>query len=244
MISRVRLSFTVLNKSHLTKVGLAFLFVLLSSLLSSCGIPLSSQPTPLPVSRIPFGLEEGPKTNVPTPKTPIGKKGATGLVFYVYFIDNNLLTPVTRTALHLSPSLALKDLLLGPTLSEQVNDITTALQLDPQPSLSLKITKGQNPIAIVGLDTTTASSSPIYLYEELGQIVWTLTQFCNITAVKFTYAGSPFPAYLPNGTAPTDPVNRIDYLEIAPNQLASSIRHFTCISPQIPKINSHKIVNK
>ncbi len=244
MTCNLKLPFTGFNKSHRFKASLVFLLALLSVLLSSCGIPLSSQPTPLPINKIPLGLEAGPKTSVPTPKIPVGKRGSTGSVFYVYFIDNNLLTPVTRSALHLSPSIALKELLLGPTITEQSSNITTALQLDPQPSLSLKITKGSNPIATVGLDTTTASSSPIYLYEELGQIVWTLTQFCNITAVKFTYAGAPFPAYLPNGTAPTDPVNRIDYLEIVPNQLAGSIRHFTCISPPSPKKNSHKVVSK
>ena len=217
-------------------------------ILSSCGIPPNSPPTPLSVREIPFGLETGPETAVPTPKTPVGKKGPAGLIFYIYFIDNGLLTPVTRSMENPSPAIALKELELGPTITEEGNNITTALQLDPQPNLSLKITGGNDPIATVGLDTPTASSSPIYLYEELGQIVWTLTQFCNITAVKFTYGGKPFPAYLPNGTDPTDPVNRIDYLEIVPNQLAVNIKHFSCISPTSAKNTNttrrHKIVSK
>ncbi len=207
------------------------ILVPLVAVLSSCGVPLSSQPNPIPLKQIPYGLATESKANVPTPKTPVGKKGPTGLTFYVYFVDNALLTPVSRTAPVPTPQLALRDLTLGPTFTEQETGITTALQLDPQPKLSLHVSKGPNSIATVSLDTTTASSPAIYLYQELGQIVWTLTQFCNITGVKFVYGGTPFPAYLPNGTDPTDPVNRIDYLEIVPTQLAANIKHFSCIGP-------------
>ncbi|MCL5048369.1 MAG: GerMN domain-containing protein [Firmicutes bacterium] len=216
------------------------ILLILAVTLSSCGVPLSSQPNPIPLKQIPYGLETESKETVPTPKTPIGKKGPTGLTFYVYFVDNGLLTPVTRTAPDPTPELALKELALGPTFTEQENNITTALQLNPQPKLTLQISKGANPIATVSLDTTTASSPAIYLYQELGQIVWTLTQFCNVTGVQFTYGGTPFPAYLPNGTDPTDPVNRIDYLEIVPTQLAVNIRHFSCIGP----VNTLKVAAK
>lgn len=208
-------------------------------LLSACGVPSASTPVALPPGQIPYHLEAGPSASYPVTSLALGSHKGHLVGFLVYFLDNDVLVPVERVAAEPTPMRALDALASGPTGSEQAVGLTSALVLFPTPTLSLEGPVTRAGVATVALDTSTASlADPVLLYEELGQIVYTLTQFCAVQEVRFTYDGAPFPAYLPNGSAPSTPVSRVDYLEIAPPARPASAHHPSCISTVKPPVKA------
>ena len=191
--------------------------------LGACGIPTGGPPEALQADQIPYHLETGPTT--PTTTTPVGPSTGHEVAYSIYLLDNGVLVPVRRLALKATPQFALDALAFGPTTSEFNASLSSALITFPPPHLRLTGPITKSGVARVALDSTTASLDPISLYEALGQIVLTLTQFCGIGEVSFTFNGAAFPAFLPNGTAPPTPVSRADYLEITPVQSATAKAH-------------------
>ncbi len=191
--------------------------------LGACGIPTGGPPEALPATQIPYHLETGPTT--PTTTTPAGPAVGHEVAYSIYLLDNGVLVPVRRLAPKPAPQFALDSLAFGPTTAEFNASLSSALITFPPPHLRLTGPVTKAGLARVALDSTTASLDPISLYEALGQIVLTLTQFCGVQEVSFSFNGSAFPAFLPNGTAPPTPVSRADYLEITPVQSASAKAH-------------------
>lgn len=199
-----------------------------SLLVSACGVPVGGAPQALPAGKIPYNLEGGAASAVPSTTQPVGRP-ATNHAYAIYLLDNNVLVPERRFAADPTPKVALAALAQGPSTVEFGAGVTSSLPLFPTPNLSIEhITRGG--VATVALDASTASTDPVSLYEALGQIVYTLTQFCDtIQEVSFTYAGKPFPAFLPNGTAPAAPVVRVDYAEIVAPASGSAAHRLACL---------------
>lgn len=218
------------RRTGLVHLGLVLVLGLVASIgLSACGIPIGSAPESLPVNQIPYNLEGGLAAPAPTTTVTGNRPGSHPAGFLIYLLENLVLVPVHRTAARPTPQAALDALAEGPTSAEINAGLTSSLVLYPVPRLHLAGAVTKDGVARVTLDISTASlADPILLYQALGQIVWTLTQFCAIQEVSFSYDGRSFPAFLPNGTAPPTPVSRVDYLEIGPAATTRSHR-LACI---------------
>ena len=74
----------------------------------------------------------------------------------------------------------------------------------------------KNHVASVDLDSTFDDLDTSELFQADGQIVYTLTQFHQVAGVNLVLSAVKV-AYLPNGGEIANrPVNRLDYLAIAP----------------------------
>lgn len=203
--------------------------MLLAVGLAGCGVPTGGKPIALPARKVPYILENNGTVREAT-VVPL-KRGQAN--FVIYLLNNGMLVAVGRKIAQPNPQSALDALTSGPTDQELITGMNTALDTSPPPKLKVTTSNNVPGTASVALDTSTAVAvEPTALYQELGQIVWTLTQFCSIDEVRFTYGGLPFPAYLPNGTAAKSPVSRVDYLELAPSTTGKE--QVKCISSTVP----------
>ncbi len=109
----------------------------------------------------------------------------------------------------------LNALTLGPTTSELRSGISTAMSEFPRSQVTLtgNVVDG---VASVSLDSSFASLDATELFEADGQIVYTLTQFPQVTSVNFLFGGVR-EAFLARGKVNySTSVGRPDYLSIRP----------------------------
>jgi spore germination protein GerM len=139
----------------------------------------------------------------------------------VYFLTRGHLVASTRyvSASKLSLDALLQDTLnaltLGPTTAEFRSGISTAISEFP---LSSVILTGnvEHSVASVDLDSTFGQLDATELFEADAQIVYTLTQFPEVTSVNFLFDGVR-QAFLQRGQVDYNaPVGRPDYRSIAP----------------------------
>jgi spore germination protein GerM len=174
---------------------------------AGCGVALQSSAQPIAVPRDLFH----------TPTTPVLPKH--GRPVDVYFLTRGHLVASTRyvsTDKSLDPLLqdTLNALTAGPTTSEFRSGISTAVSEFPRASLTLlHVAHG---VASVNLDSTFALLDATELFEADGQIVYTLTQFPQVTSVTLVFGGVT-EAFLARGQVSYKPsVGRPDYLTIRP----------------------------
>lgn len=139
----------------------------------------------------------------------------------VYFLTRGHLVASTRyvPAGKLSLDQLLQDtmnaLALGPTTSEFKSGVSTAMSEFPRPSLILT-GNVQHSVASVDLDSTFGQLDAAELFEADAQIVYTLTQFPQVTSVNFLFGGVR-EAFLQRGQVHYNAsVGRPDYKTIAP----------------------------
>src|SRR5215211_2762233 len=143
----------------------------------------------------------------------------------VWFARGERLVPQLRTHAR-TPAVAtaaLAALLAGPTRAERGSGITTAIPAGTRP-LGVAIKGG---VATVDLTSEYQSGGgSLSMQVRLGQVVYTLTQFPTVKAVRFQLDGRPVDVFSGEGIVLDHPVGRRDYADLSPfgPQLAGTWR--------------------
>ncbi len=176
---------------------------------AGCGVAIQTSAQPIAV----------PGALFHTPSLP--EPPHHGRAVDVYFLTRGHLAASTRyvPAAKLSLDALLQDTLnaltLGPTTSELRSGISTAMSEFPRSTLVLtgKVERG---VASVDLDSTFGQLDATELFDADAQIVYTLTQFPQVTSVNFLFGGVR-QAFLARGQVRYNAsVGRPDYRSIAP----------------------------
>ena len=154
------------------------------------------------------------------PPTVAGSQIANPLptqpAFEVWFSRGEGLVPVAR--MH-KPTLgvataAINALVAGPTRAERGEGVTTAVPSGTR-LLGISITKG---VATVDLTSEYQSGGgSLSMQMRLGQVVYTMTQFPTVKAVRFKLDGAPVNVFSGEGIVLDHPVARSDYKDLAPS---------------------------
>jgi N-acetylneuraminic acid mutarotase len=157
----------------------------------------------------------GPAPKVVTSGSQISNTLPSQPSFEVWLVKGERIVPVTRTH---QPTLgvataAIKRLLAGPTAAERKSGLTTAVPAGTR-LLGISITKD---VATVDLTSEYQSGGgSLSMQMRLGQVVYTLTQFPSVRAVRFHLDGAPVDVFSGEGIVLDHPVVRSDYEELAP----------------------------
>ena len=183
-----------------TMIGL----ILLSVLLSACGVGTQSEPERISIANSPTAGGRA-TTNAGGPEVT------------VYFVRGNRLHPVRRSVAWADLGTALDVLVMGPNRQEVVDGLRTALspqEFDVPPPVP-----GDPTVSIdVPREFTSVAGGNQLL--AVAQLVWTVTEFPGIRRVRLTAGGAPLE--LPTDAGLTDAsVSREDFLSVAaPEQSA------------------------
>jgi len=203
-------------------------FVVLSLMVTSCGIPLDSEPEVIASDALPQALQPGSSTTTTLPS--LLTQDVT-----IYLIDPGdgeaSLVPVTRQipvvdeAADTIEVLVLEQLLLGPTSEEQLDDnLTTAV-----------VSSGDEPIKVLDLRRPAENQIVVVLSEapaiagsdrvvSFGQLVYTLTEMDTADRVRFLLmneSGEEEDISVKTDTEEGDvrrPVGRDDYESLSPGR--------------------------
>lgn len=135
--------------------------------------------------------------------------------YKVWFVRSEALATVPRT--HAATlgvgSVALQDLLAGPTASERSGGIGSAV---PEGTRLLGLTVA-NGIATVDLSSEFESGGgSLSMFARLGQVACTLDQFPTVSGIRFALDGEPVDVFSGEGIVLDDPVRCGDYDELLP----------------------------
>ena len=186
----------------------------LALLAAGCGIPLSPAAE---LSRTPPNLySQAPKGTTPTTLPNTTKHVRIG-IYFLNASETRLVETVALVEPPATPAGALDLLTYGPTAADFEAGYSTALSVQPQATVGVRVEK-RTGLATVALDNTFNSLFGTSLYDALAQIVYTITDpGLGVKAVQFTFDDTTYPAELPSGTFVYRPVTRADYASLAPS---------------------------
>ena len=179
-----------------------------TAILVSCGVPTSGDFRPIAQSELPFDLGKAASTSTTSTTTTIPIDGA---VIQLYFVLGSSLQPEARVVVEeVDPTIALRMLIIGPSLFPATGAARTALPSDL--NVDVKVEKGVASVnTSIGLLTDVPAADQILA---VGQMVLTLTSLPGIGQVRFTVNGRP--QSVPRGggdlTAPGAEVSFDDYI--------------------------------
>lgn len=131
----------------------------------------------------------------------------------VYFVKNEKLVAVDRYVprTNMVGTASLKSLLVGPTAAEQKAGFSTAIPAGTKlRGLSIK-----NKVATVDLTGKFATGGgTLSMYQRLGQIVYTITQFPTVDSVKIRLDGKDLRALGGEGLLIPSPIDRAAYAKL------------------------------
>jgi spore germination protein GerM/N-acetylneuraminic acid mutarotase len=195
-------------------ITLGVLGGLLGFVVAGCGSGKAVSLGPPPhQTRTTTGSDVTTRTGSSTP-TPTGTVPAS-LSFEVWFVRGEQLVPTLRThgATPRVATAALGALLAGPTRTERASGIATAIPAGTRP-LGISIRRG---VATVDLTSEYQSGGGSFSMQvRLGQVVYTLTQFPTVKAVRFQLDGAPVNVFSSEGIVLDHPVDRSDYKDLSP----------------------------
>lgn len=171
----------------------------LAFLVSACGVRAQSEPD---------GITLEPSQEETTQR-PVNPSPATAEVF---FIRGNRLEPVNRGVPDQSESSVLQALAAGPTRSEVLGGIRTAI---PPQRFRVTLSEVSSNVAVVQVGEGFASISGENQLMAVAQVVWTLTGRPGVDRARLELSGEPV-------EVPTDrglvgyPVSREDFSSVRP----------------------------
>ncbi|WP_167761136.1 GerMN domain-containing protein [Geodermatophilus sp. DF01-2] len=168
-------------------------------LVTGCGLSASG-----PVERV----------SVPTPPPdPAGPPlGGGWKEIAVYFVHDSRLEAVPRRVAERRPQTAVDLLLAGPTRTEVLAGLRTALSPQDLVVLSGPEVAGTVTVAVGREFAGIAGTNQLLA---VAQVVWTVTQFLHVDRVCFTLDGA-FVEVPTDAGLSDQPVSRADYLSVAP----------------------------
>jgi spore germination protein GerM len=183
------------------------------ALLAGCG---SEQAVSLGAPPRQTGPTSGPEVTATTSSTTTGSETRpTSRSFEVWFARGEQLVPAlrTRAATPRVAAAALDALLAGPNRAERAAGIATAVP----PGTRLLAIAIKDGVATVDLTSEYQSGGGSQSMQvRLGQVVYTLTQFSTVKAVRFALDGTPVNVFSSEGIVLDHPVGRSDYDDLSP----------------------------
>lgn len=178
-------------------------FLVLTAVLA-CG--RTPGPVEIPPQELPFSVSRAP--------SPVETSGPTR-AFTVYFTRDDRLIRAEREIKSDVPSAeaALRALLQGPTPQERKQRIATQLPAAVR-LLDLRVDPGTTHVDLSAEFQEPAPSELIAL--RVAQVVWTLTEFPEVRAIRFSIDGEEVAVTTGDGTATERPVTRADYAALSP----------------------------
>lgn len=168
---------------------------------SSCGVPSESTPRALSQNELPDGLR--------TVQTAPDATSQEQEIIDVWFVrDDSLVTTRHSVSAPAGPTIAIAEVLAGPSASEQDESLRSAVP-DPSAVVEVSVVGG---VATVDL---TSAFSEIPANDQVlavGQLVLTLTDLRGIGRVRFVVDEVQVAVPLPNGETSEDSVSRDEYL--------------------------------
>jgi hypothetical protein len=171
---------------------------------------------------------EGAVSLGPAPQQPTTTSGSDGTgtpvsqpTVEVWFARGEQLVARQRThpPTRRVATAALTALLNGPTRAERGAGLTSAIPPGTQ-LLGIAIAGG---VATVDLTSQYQSGGgSLSLQLRLGQVVYTLTQFPTVKAVRFQLDGTPVNVFSSEGIVLSKPVRRSDYGDLAPHAVTGA----------------------
>ena len=181
-----------------------------AALLAAASVALGCNPAPsgAPSSGATAGPSAGPTTTV------------RAYFFLGTFTDSGGLAPVERAVPQLEPAGAtergaLEALLAGPNEAE-LGASPAMYTLMPEGTRLLGLDLGEGGVATVDLSGEFESGGSASAKGRLAQVVFTLTQFPSITAVRFKLDGRPIMAFSDAALPLEPPVDRSAYTDQLP----------------------------
>jgi spore germination protein GerM len=166
--------------------------------LAACGVPAQQEAHPVTLPR--RALDVAPSSAAPEPMGEVAQ-------VLCLVRDNRLVQTVRRVDAPQNPQQQLDQLVAGPTSSEQMQGLSTALATT---ALVVNL-PGRQSIAAVEVSEAgegTARSDEVLAY---GQIVCTLTSRADIAAVAFLRGGESLQVPRGDGTLSSQPLRAGDY---------------------------------
>jgi spore germination protein GerM len=181
---------------------MALLAGALAALVAGCGVDPQAAPDDLDVPSIPAA------TSAPASRT-------SGPEVELWFLRDDRLTPVTRPADAADPATALELLAEGPSAEEAADGLTTAIG---PPPLDVVANEGSDAddVLTVGVNPAFTAVAGEDQLREVAQVVWTVTGFAGVDAVRFTSDEGPLEVPTDAGLS-DDPVDRDDFASLAPD---------------------------
>lgn len=184
------------------KAGLRVAVALLCAfVVAGCGVRPERTARPLPA-----GIGSAA---ILTPHVPVPDQSGPAQERLFLILDARL-TAVTRHVRAATPSVALQDLLAGPTQPERNRGFSTALPDGLRARLRL-----DRDVAVVALDTDLGSSGRSDEVLALAQVVSTLDDNPLVNAVRFEHLGQPLAVPRGDGSLTTGSVTVQDYADHA-----------------------------
>ena len=174
--------------------------LLLTLLLTGCGVPTDSEPRALDAAEAPFQVFSSTAPPVPTGDGRVA----------LYFVRDDRVVLQTRAVERSTDVDALMELLLeGPTPQQVEAGIRSAL---PTTFSVEDVEVGRNGVAVVTLsgESTQISTSPL----GFAQVVATLTAPGRAEAVRFRLDGEDLPVPRGDTSLTEEPVDRSDYADL------------------------------
>ena len=180
--------------------------VLVVAAVAGCGAP--SQSAPRAITSVPYDLAASASSQSST-STPTARSGPQ--VFLLRDEEIVAASPVPVGAdVRETATLALGQLVEGPTDPDRTSGLSTALGPDVRLSLA-ELTDGRATVDIrVGEQALGAGRLPL----AVGQIVLTLTSVVGVDEVLITTGGTRIAAPLPGGALTDRPLRARDYAEL------------------------------
>lgn len=186
--------------------------LMVAATVAGCGAP--SQSPARTIESVPYDLTGSAPTQSST-STPTPRSGPR-----VFLLRDEELVGASRVAAGAdareTATLALRQLVEGPTDPDRTSGLSTAL--GPEVRLSLSdLAGGRATVDIrVGEQALRAGRLPL----AVGQIVLTLTSVAGVDDVLLTTGGARIAAPLPGGALTDRPLRARDYTELAPSSPA------------------------
>lgn len=177
--------------------------------LAACGGPAG--PVEIPPEELPFSLARSPRPTL----SPAGTA-----TFTVYLARSGRLVPVTRNLLTAPDPVenAVRALLRGPIPAERGEGLSSAI---PANTRLLEVVVVDR-IADVDLSSEFQEPGPSEsILLRVAQVVWTLVEFPEITAVRFLVDGDLVGVLTDRGVPVDRPVTAPDYASVAPASVPS-----------------------
>jgi hypothetical protein len=136
--------------------------------------------------------------------------------FEVWFASGERLVRTQRTheQTRAVATAAVNALLAGPTRVEQASGISSAIPLGTR-LLGVSVRNGVGTVDLTSEFESGGGS--LWMQMRLGQVVYTLTQFQTVKAVRFELDGRPVNVFSGEGIVLDHPVGRSDYKDLAPS---------------------------
>jgi spore germination protein GerM len=195
--------------SRLTPIRLALVGAVVLLLAGACSTPLDSGPKSIRSASIPAGLRAETSSTTTTTFLP----GASEEITVYYIAPDGRLQPVRRrVSLPVTPEKVLQKLFAGPSDSEALNGLHSAISGDT----TILGAEAEQGILTVDTSKNFAFGRIDDQISAYGQVVFTALDLPGVTGVQFAQNGKRIPVQAGDGSSTSLPLGRASFAQLTP----------------------------